>query len=77
MSPNSFMLSSIHRILEERFPSARLLLQVHDELLLEVPEDDAEVVAEMVVREMEGAIELKVPLAVEGGFGDSWYACKG
>jgi DNA polymerase-1 len=66
----------IHRILESSFPETKLLLQVHDELLLEVPEERAEEVAAMVVEEMEGAVTLNVPLAVEGGTGKSWYACK-
>ena len=66
----------IQRRLESRFPRSLLLLQVHDELLLEIPEEDVEEVGEMVVREMEGALELNVPLAVEGGVGKSWYSCK-
>ena len=58
------------------FPGSKLLLQVHDELLLEVPEERIEEVGKMVVEEMEGAMELNVPLAVDFGVGDSWYACK-
>jgi DNA polymerase-1 len=66
----------IQDVLVQRFPSSRLLLQVHDELLLEVPEDDVEAVGEMVVQEMEGAMELNVPLSVDTGVGDSWFSCK-
>ena len=66
----------IQDLLEERFPHSRLLLQVHDELLLEVPEGEVEGVGRMVVEEMEGALALNVPLAVETGVGESWYACK-
>jgi len=66
----------IQGALEDRFPESRLLLQVHDELLLEVPEGEVEEVGGMVVEEMEGAVELDVPLAVERGTGKSWYACK-
>ncbi len=55
---------------------ARLLLQVHDELLLEVPPDEIDAVTGLVREEMEGAIELTVPLRVDLGVGDSWYACK-
>ncbi len=66
----------IQGLLDRSFPSSRLLLQVHDELLLEVPEDDVERVGAMVVREMEGAMELKVPLVVERGVGRNWYDCK-
>jgi DNA polymerase-1 len=66
----------IHKLLESRFPSTKLLLQVHDELLLEVPVDEVEEVGKMVVEEMEGAVELDVPLAVDSAVGESWYACK-
>ncbi len=66
----------IQAVLEEQFPSSRLLLQVHDELLLEVPEDEVETVGAMVVQEMEGAMELNVPLSVDTAVGKSWFACK-
>ena len=66
----------IHKLLESRFPSSKLLLQVHDELLLEVREEEAEEVGKMVVEEMVGAMRLNVPLAVDSGVGESWYACK-
>ena len=67
----------VQRVMEERFPDSRLLLQVHDELLLEVPEGEVDRVGRMVVEEMEGALKLNVPLAVDTGIGESWYACKG
>ena len=52
--------------------AARLLLQVHDELVLEVPEREIEPVAALVRREMEGAAALAVPLEVQVGHGASW-----
>jgi len=56
---------------------ARMILQVHDELLFESPEAEAEELG-IVVREfMEGAIELDVPLRVDLGIGRSWYDSKG
>ncbi len=55
----------------------RMLLQVHDELLFEVPEDEVENAIRIVTEEMEGAIELSVPLNVDVGSGPSWYDCKG
>jgi DNA polymerase I len=55
----------------------RMLLQVHDELLFEVPEGKVEEASAVVRQEMEGAIELSVPLRVDLGSGDSWYASKG
>jgi DNA polymerase-1 len=51
---------------------ARMLLQVHDELVLEVEEEAADALAAMVRREMEGAAVLRVPLEVEVGQGRSW-----
>ncbi|MCY3599347.1 MAG: DNA polymerase I [Gemmatimonadetes bacterium] len=55
---------------------ARMLLQVHDELLIEAPESDVETIGRTVREEMEGAIELTVPLRVDLGIGRSWYDCK-
>ncbi len=55
---------------------ARMLLQVHDELLFEVPEDEVEDVSRQVREEMEGAIDLDVPLKVDIGVGATWYECK-
>jgi DNA polymerase-1 len=52
--------------------SARLLLQVHDELLLEAPEDEAEATAAVARRVMQGAAVLAVPLVVDTGIGASW-----
>ena len=63
--------------LDRRNGGARLLLQVHDELLLEVPEAEVDEVREMVVGLMEGAMELNVPLVAEWGVGANWYDCKG
>ena len=55
---------------------ARLLLQVHDELLIEAPADRVDEVVELTRRTMEGAAELSVPLAVEVGVGPNWYDTK-
>lgn len=55
---------------------AKLLLQVHDELLIETPEDRADEVAAITKKIMEGAAQLKVPLAVEVGVGPNWYDTK-
>ncbi len=66
----------IQETLDRDFPDTRLILQVHDELLLEVPEGEVAVVGSMVVETMEGAMELDVPLVVDAGVGRSWYECK-
>jgi DNA polymerase-1 len=55
---------------------AKLLLQVHDELVLEAPPGEAEEVAAMVKREMEGVYALEVPLVVETGIGPNWRDAK-
>ena len=62
--------------LRENFPEAKLLLQVHDELIVECPEGIAEDVAKLVSREMEAVAELSVPLTAEAKFGKSWYEAK-
>ena len=56
--------------------SGRLLLQVHDELVFEVPESELDSFRRMVVSHMEHAMELAVPLKVDVGIGASWYDCK-
>jgi DNA polymerase-1 len=66
----------IDRQLEEEGWKSRLLLQVHDELVLESPPDEVERAAFMIKREMEGVVELKVPLVVETGSGDNWRDAK-
>jgi DNA polymerase-1 len=63
---------AIDRRLRDEHPGQLMLLQVHDELLLEVDEDRVEAVGAMVREEMTGAIELAVPLIVDLGSGRSW-----
>jgi DNA polymerase-1 len=55
---------------------ARILLQVHDELVVEAPAAEAQETATLVRREMEGAATLAVPLVVEVGIGDNWLDAK-
>ncbi len=55
---------------------AKLILQVHDELIIECPEDETQKVKEILRREMEGAADLSVPLKVDIGVGKSWYDAK-
>jgi DNA polymerase-1 len=52
---------------------AKMILQIHDELVFEVPEDEADRLSRMVCQEMEGAIALRVPVKVDIGVGRSWY----
>ncbi len=66
----------VDKALREKFPEAKLLLQVHDELIVECPENIAPEVAKLVSREMEGIAALKVPLTAEAKIGKSWYEAK-
>ncbi len=64
---------NLYRDLPESHPDARLLLQIHDELVLETPEARAEAVSATVRQSMETAMELAVPLKVDIGWANSWY----
>lgn len=67
----------IDAALEQRGTASRLILQVHDEVLVEAAIDEAEEIAELVVDLMHGAAELDVPLEVNVARGSSWAAAKG
>ena len=71
-------LAMIHvdRALYEHYPQAKLLLQVHDELIVECPEEIAKEVAELVSRQMQEVAQLTVPLVAEAKWGKSWYDAK-
>ncbi|HEX6185866.1 MAG TPA: DNA polymerase I [Pyrinomonadaceae bacterium] len=56
---------------------AQMVMQVHDELLVEAPQDEAQRVKEILCRQMETAVELDVPLEVESGTGANWMDVKG
>ena len=55
---------------------ARLILQVHDELIVEAPEDEALQAAQILSEEMQNAVKLKVPLPADSGIGKTWYNAK-
>jgi DNA polymerase-1 len=62
----------IDRRIREEGLRARMLVQIHDELLLEVPPEEHDSVGEMVVGEMAGAMDLAVPVVVDSGWGENW-----
>ena len=66
----------IHCRFEEHKIRARMLLQVHDELVLEAPRDETEAVKALVKSEMESVYALSVPLLVEVGSGLNWRDAK-
>ena len=67
---------AIHRRLRDEGRAARLVLQIHDELLLEVPDPEVSAVRELVREEMCNAYPLDPPLAVDVGVGDDWNEAK-
>ena len=67
---------AVYGRLKKDLPDCRLLLTVHDELVLEGPENRADELARCVKEAMEGVAELKVPLVVDAGVGKSWYDSK-
>ena len=67
----------VHRRLREEGLQSRLLLQVHDELIVECPEPEAERVRALVAREMEQVASLSVPLVAEAHIGRTWAEAKG
>lgn len=66
----------VHRKLAESTLDARLILQVHDELLIEVRRDQAEQALALLREEMEHAVDLSVPLDVGTAMGDNWFDAK-
>ena len=66
----------VEHALEEKFPEAKLLLQVHDELIVECPADIAQEVAQLVSHQMQNVAQLQVPLQAEAKIGESWYDAK-
>ena len=66
----------IARRLEREDRASRMILTVHDELLFEVPEGEREPLETLAREEMEGVIELAVPLVVDVGWGASWGSAK-
>ena len=70
------MIRVYNRLKEEKL-DAKLIMQVHDELIVEASEKDAQRAAEILSYEMENACKLKVPLPAEVNIGKDWYSAKG
>lgn len=66
----------VNQMLQERHLQSRMLLQVHDELIFEVPANELEQIQELVPKVMDSAIKLKIPLKVDSHFGSTWYEAK-
>ena len=65
---------NVHERLESEKLKTRILLQIHDELILEVAPGEEERAREILEQEMSGAVELLVPMDVQAGTGNSWHA---
>ena len=64
----------VQRELDERKLGAKLIMQVHDELVLEVPEAEVELLKKLIPECMANVAQLSVPLVAEVGVGDNWEA---
>ena len=67
---------AVQRELEKKRMASRLILQIHDELIIDAPEEEADEAAELLRECMEGAAELRVPLIAEVKRGRTWYEAK-
>ncbi|MCD6364956.1 MAG: DNA polymerase I [Planctomycetes bacterium] len=67
---------NIDKRIRQENGAARMLLQIHDELLFEIPYADLDSQREMIVAEMEGAVELRVPVKVDVAVGENWMDAK-
>ncbi len=63
---------NIHKKMCDQDLKAKMILQVHDELVFDVPEQEVDALSELVKKEMEGAIKLDVPVVVDVGTGNNW-----
>ena len=62
--------------LEKNNYRAKLILQVHDELIVEAPEEEADIVKSLLKREMENAVKMKIAMQADVGKGKTWYDAK-
>ena len=67
---------AVDRALKDAGLKAGLIMQVHDELIVDAPESETEAVAKILKREMESAATLAVPLIADIGIGDNWLEAK-
>lgn len=66
----------VYKRLEKEVPEARLILQIHDELIVETPYEFKEKVKDIIVEEMQNVCKMTVPLIADAHCGDSWYDAK-
>ena len=66
----------VNEALKKSGLSTKMVLQIHDELIFKVPHEEKETAYSLIKNIMEHAIDINVPLEVDGGFGEDWYSCK-
>ena len=69
-------MNKVYRTLKVQYPDAKLVMQVHDELIVECDSKDSEGVAGLLKSEMESAVDLAIPLIAECGIGENWLVAK-
>ena len=69
-------MNKVHKALKESGLKTRMILQIHDELIFRVPKDEKEKAYNLIKDIMENALDIDVPLLVDGGFGRTWYDAK-
>lgn len=67
---------NVYNSLINRGLNAKIVLQVHDEMMIEAPVEEADIVKKIIKDEMESAIALKVPLIADVSEAENWYECK-
>ena len=67
---------NVYNRLKKECPDCKLIMQVHDELILDAPISKQELAGKILKEEMENALKLSVPLTVEVCFGKNWYEAK-
>ncbi len=67
---------NVQKALKERHMRSRMLLQVHDELIFEIPKDEIDEMVKLIPELMDSAVKLDVPLKVETGYGKTWFDAK-
>ena len=66
----------LHSRIQREKLDMRMILQVHDELVFELPQDKAKAYSTIIAEEMTGAMKLNVPVTVDVGYGGNWLECK-
>ena len=67
---------NVYNEIKKRGLKSKIVLQVHDEMMIEAPREEAEEIKQIVVNLMESATKLKVPLIAQISEADNWYDCK-